>query len=163
MPEWQGAGVGMRFLNHVCERYLRGENRYARPGAMLFHRSHPGLCAALRRDAKWFQKSAGLFGANKLRSARSLTHAARKRGGSEIGTGFGGHFRAVQGFKYVGFHSHEQGPERLRGGRRDQHLAAPELLVNGLRVALAATINARDFAFGRHADRDTGGAGRSVD
>jgi len=104
MPEWQGAGVGMRFLNHVCERYLRGENRYARPGAMLFHTSHPGLCAALRRDAKWIQKSARLFGANKLRSAQSLTRAARRRGASEIGTGFGGHFRAVQGFKYVGSH-----------------------------------------------------------
>jgi len=104
MPEWQGAGVGMRFLNHVCQRYLHGENRYARPGAMLFHTSHPGLCAALRRDSKWVQKSARLFGANKLRSARSLTRAARKRGGSEIGTGFGGHFRAVQGFKYVGSH-----------------------------------------------------------
>lgn len=39
MPEWQGAGVGMRFLNHVCERYLRGENRYARPGPMLFTRA----------------------------------------------------------------------------------------------------------------------------
>jgi ABC-type transport system involved in cytochrome c biogenesis ATPase subunit len=104
MPEWQGAGVGMRFLNHICERYLRGENRYGRSGAMLFHTSHPGLCAALRRDAKWVQKSARLFGANKLRSARSLTRAARKRGGSEIGTGFGGHFRAVQGFKYVGSH-----------------------------------------------------------
>lgn len=102
MPEWQGAGVGMRFLNHVCERYLRGENRYGRPGPMLFHTSHPGLCAALRRDSKWVQKSARLFGANKLRSARSLTRAARKRGGAEIGTGFGGHFRAVQGFKYIG-------------------------------------------------------------
>lgn len=69
---------------------------------MLFHTSHPGLCAALRRDSKWIQKSAGLFGTNKLKSARSLTRAARKRGGVEIGTGFGGHFRAVQGFKYVG-------------------------------------------------------------
>lgn len=97
MPEWQGAGVGMRFLNHVCDRYLRGENRYARPGAMLFHTSHPGLCAALRRDSKWVQKSARLFGVNKLRSARSLTRA-----GVDAGTGFGGHFRAVQGFEYIG-------------------------------------------------------------
>lgn len=70
----------------------------------LSHTSHAGLCAALRRDAKWVQRSARLFGANKLRSARSLARAARKRGGSEIGTGFGGHFRAVQGFKYVGSH-----------------------------------------------------------
>lgn len=102
MPEWQGAGVGMRFLNHVCERYLRGENRFARPGPMLFHTSHPGLCAALRRDSKWVQKSARLFGVNKARSRQSLNRAARRRGGVEIGTGFGGHFRAVQGFKYVG-------------------------------------------------------------
>ncbi|MBK6664485.1 MAG: GNAT family N-acetyltransferase [Thermoflexaceae bacterium] len=102
MPEWQGAGVGMRFLNHVCERHLRGENRYGRPAPMLFHTSHPGLCAALRRDTRWIQKSAAMYGTNKGKSRRSLNAAAMRRGGAQLGTGYGGHLRAVQGFKYLG-------------------------------------------------------------
>lgn len=52
MPEWQGAGVGMRFLNAICDLWRRGENRYGKPMPTLFHTSHPGLAAALRRDRK---------------------------------------------------------------------------------------------------------------
>ena len=62
MPEWQGAGVGMRFLNAVCAEWRRGRNRYGRPLLTLFHTSHPGLAAALRRDPLWAQVSARLFG-----------------------------------------------------------------------------------------------------
>lgn len=102
MPEWQGAGVGMRFLNHLAERYLAGENRFGRRLPMLFHTSHPGLCASFRRDRRWRQTSAVLHGGNKGKSARSLSAAARRQGEVGIGSGFGGHFRAVQGFKYVG-------------------------------------------------------------
>jgi hypothetical protein len=48
MPEWQGAGVGMRFLNAVCQMQLDGEGRLAgRKVTTIFHTSHPGLCAAL--------------------------------------------------------------------------------------------------------------------
>lgn len=96
MPEWQGAGVGMRFLNHVCGLWRAGRNRYRRRLPVLFHTSHPGLCAALRRDPKWSQVSAVLCGDNKARSAASIA----KSGGR--GVGFGGHFRAVQGFRYWG-------------------------------------------------------------
>jgi GNAT superfamily N-acetyltransferase len=96
MPEWQGAGVGMRFLNAVCGAWRRGRNRYEIAVPTLFHTSHPGLAAALRRDAKWTQISATLFGANKTRSARSIAGS----GGAPAG-GYGGHFRAVQGFRYV--------------------------------------------------------------
>jgi len=53
MPEWQGAGVGMRFLNAVCEAWKRGDNRYSLPMPTLFQTSHPGLANALRRDKKW--------------------------------------------------------------------------------------------------------------
>lgn len=53
LPEWQGAGVGLRFLNEVCAMMLRGENRYEKPMPTLFHTSHPGLCEVLRRDANW--------------------------------------------------------------------------------------------------------------
>lgn len=102
MPEWQGAGVGMRFLNAVCERWLDGRNRYGLPLRTLFHTSHPGLAAALRRDPKWTQVSAQLLGGNKARSHASLVKTARKLGQQRMGSGFGGHFRAVQGFRYLG-------------------------------------------------------------
>jgi GNAT superfamily N-acetyltransferase len=96
MPEWQGAGVGLRFLNTFCAMWLRGENRFNKPMPMLFHTSHPGLCAALRRDKKWVQVSAELFGGNKKKSEKTI----RKSG--PIAAGYGGHFRAVQGFRYLG-------------------------------------------------------------
>ncbi|QOV90920.1 hypothetical protein [Humisphaera borealis] len=97
MPEWQGAGVGMRFLNAVCELWRKGSNRYGLPMPTLFHTSHPGLAAGLRRDAKWVQVSAVLHGDNRARSKASLV-----KSGFKEGAGFGGHFRAVQGFRYLG-------------------------------------------------------------
>ena len=99
MPEWQGAGVGMRFLNEVCQLQLDGKGRL--PGRKLttiFHTSHPGLCAALRRDPKWAQTSASLYGGNKAKSAETLNRTAKQR----MGSGFGGHFRATQGFRFLG-------------------------------------------------------------
>jgi GNAT superfamily N-acetyltransferase len=96
MPEWQGAGVGMKFLNAVCAAWRRGRNRYRLPMLTLFHTSHPGLAAALRRDPMWAQVSASLYGANKARSKRQIL-----KSGAGVGTGFGGHFRAIQGFRYV--------------------------------------------------------------
>lgn len=103
MPEWQGAGVGLRFLNAVCEMNLKGENRWGRKCPTLFHTSHPGLAAALRRSPGWRQVSAKLFGANKTRSHASLVKSQIKAGFAQTtSAGWGGHFRAVQGFKYVG-------------------------------------------------------------
>ncbi|HEX8834997.1 MAG TPA: hypothetical protein VF719_12390, partial [Abditibacteriaceae bacterium] len=81
MPEWQGAGVGTRFLNDICEKWRRGENRYNKPMPTLFHTSHPGLCAALRRDANWAQISASLYGGNKKKSSQSITKSSQKAGG----------------------------------------------------------------------------------
>lgn len=111
LPEWQGAGVGMRFLNEVCEIQRRGDATARIPGRPMnttFHTSHPGLCAALRRDPKWRQLSAVLHGSSKAKSKASLerslvasTGKARK-GASFSGSGFGGHMRAVQGFRYYG-------------------------------------------------------------
>lgn len=99
MPEWQGAGVGMRFLNSVCQWHTDGKGRYGgRAKWVYFHTSHPGLCAGLRRDTKWRQVSANLYGVNKKNSAASI----KKSSGGGVGVGFGGHFRAVQGFKYIG-------------------------------------------------------------
>ncbi len=102
MPEWQGAGVGVRFLNAVCERWRRGQNRYGIRVPTLFHTSHPGLAAALRRDLHWLQTSAMLCGQNKLKSASSIQRSSRAKGAAFAKTGYGGHFRAVQGFRYYG-------------------------------------------------------------
>jgi GNAT superfamily N-acetyltransferase len=103
LPEWQGAGVGMRFLNAVCEAWRRGENRYAKPLPTLFHTSHPGLAAALRRDPKWTQVSARLHGEHCGRSCESIRQSALRKGGKwGSGSGYGGHFRAIQGFRYLG-------------------------------------------------------------
>ena len=104
MPEWQGVGVGMRFLNAVCQLQLDGVNRWNRKCPTVFHTSHPALCAALRRDAKWKQVSAVLCGADKVRSQKSLAKSAAKNSKASVAPqcGYGGHFRAVQGFKYVG-------------------------------------------------------------
>jgi len=102
MPEWQGAGVGMRFLNAVCEMWRTGENRHGMRSSTLFHTSHPGLAAALRRDPKWRQISAVLYGGNKVSSKRSILDSAKRSGTIMAGVGMGGHFRAVQGFRYYG-------------------------------------------------------------
>lgn len=109
MPEWQGAGVGLRFLNHVCQSWLAGENRHGRRMPTLFHTSHPGLCSALRRRPEWVQVSAVLHGGKKGKSAASIARSGN------AGAGYGGHFRAVQGFRYLG----PEGPhvERFEAAR----------------------------------------------
>jgi len=106
MPEWQGAGVGLRFLEWVCQHHLEGNGRKGRKYATFFHTSHPQLCMALRRGKRWVQTSAMLYGDNKARSARSIAKSQARQVGKKkdtiIGVGYGGHFRAIQGFKYVG-------------------------------------------------------------
>src|SRR6516164_1823032 len=44
MPEWQGAGVGFRFLNEICALQEHGDVFARLPGrktTTLFHTSHP--------------------------------------------------------------------------------------------------------------------------
>lgn len=84
-PEWQGAGVGMHFLEWLTERELRGDGFIARPTTSIIHSAHPALAVTLRRSPKWRQISQAL-------------HGARKEGT----TGMGGHMRAVMGFRYYG-------------------------------------------------------------
>jgi ABC-type lipoprotein export system ATPase subunit/GNAT superfamily N-acetyltransferase len=100
MPEWQGAGVGMAFLNGVCQLHLEGKGRCGKELGTFFHTSHPQLCMALRHSKLWVQKSAKLFGANKARSIASIQKTTKFN--EKVGSGYGGHFRAVQGFKYLG-------------------------------------------------------------
>lgn len=101
MPEWQGAGVGSRFLDAVAQYHLEGRGRKGKPLQTYFHTSHPQLCAALRRSPKWVQVSAKLYGGNKAKNRESLRKHASLNGGI-VPSGFGGHFRATQGFKYTG-------------------------------------------------------------
>ncbi len=101
LPEWQGAGLGRLFLNEVAALWRRGVNRYGKPMPTLFHTSHPGLAAALRRDPLWAQVSAELMGGCKAKSMASLKRSAEQGGWKAPGSGYGGHFRAVQGFRYV--------------------------------------------------------------
>lgn len=104
-PEWQGAGVGMRFLNAVCQMQAEGAPGARLPGrpvTTIFHTSHPGLASALRRDRAWRQVSAALYGAKKVGSQQTRKLPARrlcKLNNTPV-SGYGGHFRAVQGFRF---------------------------------------------------------------
>lgn len=103
MPEWQGIGVGTKFLNAVCEYHLQGRGRCGFKYPVFFHTSHPQLCGALRHSKKWVQTGASLYGANKTRSSQSMRKSRlAKSGVSRTTCGYGGHFRSVQAFKYVG-------------------------------------------------------------
>jgi GNAT superfamily N-acetyltransferase len=104
MPEWQGAGVGLRFLNHVAQKQFDGDGVLAgRRMTTLFHTSHPQLCAALRRNPRWRQVSATLHGDNRNKAVRSINKAlSTQRTGGRSTSGYGGHFRSIQGFRYFG-------------------------------------------------------------
>ena len=105
MPEWQGIGVGTKFLNVVCQYHLDGNGRCGHKYPVFFHTSHPQLCRALRHSNKWVQTGAMLYGGNKARCAKSINKSRASRGKNTkeySSSGYGGHFRAVQSFKYIG-------------------------------------------------------------
>lgn len=97
MPEWQGAGVGTKFLEWICEYHKRGEGRLNRKLPTMFHTSHPQLIGYLKRSKKWVLKSQQMYG-NKSRFSKGGKTTIAKDGKKFMG----GHFRAVQGFKYIG-------------------------------------------------------------
>lgn len=96
MPEWQGAGVGTKFLEYVAEYHKKGSGRCGKKLPTMFHTSHPQLIGYLGHSKKWVLKSQQLFG-NKSRIKHVL--GSLKGGTKKF---MGGHFRAVQGFKYIG-------------------------------------------------------------
>ena len=105
MPEWQGAGVGTKFLEWVCNYHKEGHGRCGKRLPTLFHTSHPQLIGYLRSSPKWVLKSQQLYGGNKVKSAASIKKANCTKNniaGGSSGIGYGGHFRAVQGYKYIG-------------------------------------------------------------
>lgn len=102
MPEWQGAGIGTRFLDAIGQYHLDGRGRCGHQYPMFFHTSHPQLCTALRRSKNWMQTNAQLYGDNKKRSQESMSKSRIGQRKDRCATGYGGHFRAVQAFKYIG-------------------------------------------------------------
>lgn len=112
MPEWQGAGVGTKFLEWICEYHKQGNGRCGKKFPTFFHTSHPQLIGYLKNSKKWVLKSQQLFGDNKVKSTLSInkSNAANLKkyshkkgiGSGQASSGYGGHFRAVQGFKYLG-------------------------------------------------------------
>jgi len=115
MPEWQGAGVGTKFLEWICEYHKNGNGRCNKFLPTFFHTSHPQLIGYLQGSKKWVLKSQQMYGGNKAKSKASINRSNAKKqntvigshgetgiGSGNAGTGYGGHFRAVQGFKYIG-------------------------------------------------------------
>lgn len=112
MPEWQGAGVGFKFLEKVCQLQLEGYGRKGKKLPTFFHTSHPQLITALKRSKRWIQTSAKLHGSSKKRNAESLIKSSKAGRSTSVvaagaktegnPSGYGGHFRPVQGFKYIG-------------------------------------------------------------
>jgi GNAT superfamily N-acetyltransferase len=93
MPEWQGAGVGMAFLNWIAEYHLKGHGRKFKKLRPVFHTSHPQLIQAMRRSPLWVQTSARMF------SPRSKKKSFSASGGEVT---YGANLRAIQGFQYIG-------------------------------------------------------------
>lgn len=88
-PEYQGAGVGMRFLEEVCQREADGVGFIGKPVPTYLHTAHPALCAAMRRSPRWRQVSQMIAGAPSI----SISVPSAR---------YGGHTRSVAGFKYLG-------------------------------------------------------------
>lgn len=101
MPEWQGIGIGTRFLEYIAQRNMDGNGRGNRKLPTYINTSHPQLCAKLRNSDKWVQVSAKLYGTNKSKTRKSLSRYVKLKG-DIVSSGYGGHFRAIQGFKYIG-------------------------------------------------------------
>ncbi len=92
LPEWQGLGIGMRFLTQLARLWAAGKNRFNKPLPLMITTSHPGLAHALRKDKEWTQITARLHGEPHKVIATAKTGA---------GGVFGGHFRATQSFRYL--------------------------------------------------------------
>ena len=98
MPEWQGAGIGLRFIEHIAEMWYRGDNRYNRRMTTVIQTSHPGLIAALQAREKWVQTKAVMHGPK--RSPKVYVKKSGKRGKVPQGK-YGGHLRPQAAFRYV--------------------------------------------------------------
>ena len=84
------------YLEWVAEYHKEGNGRNGKKLPLLFHTSHPQLIGYLNGSKKWVLKSQQMYGG--IKNACGIT--ARNTKGKI--SGYGGHFRAVQGFKYIG-------------------------------------------------------------
>lgn len=87
------------------EHHKQGKGRRGHKLPTIFHTSHPQLIGFLNRSKNWVLKSQVLFGGNKKKSGASIakSNKGKPKSIASSGTsGYGGHFRAVQGFKYIG-------------------------------------------------------------
>jgi GNAT superfamily N-acetyltransferase len=91
-PEWQGAGIGLRFLNTLCQREWEGVGFIGKPVPTYMHTAHPALCAALRRNPSWTQVSQKLVG----------DEIGGPKYAQKLGLRFGGHWRSVAGYRFEG-------------------------------------------------------------
>lgn len=98
MPEWQGAGVGTKFLEWVCEYHKNGNGRCQKKYPTLFHTSHPQLIGYLNSSGKWVLKSQQMNGNLSVKKTNRGLNGLKGKSVKYMG----GHFRAVQGFKYIG-------------------------------------------------------------
>lgn len=88
-------GVGTAFISAVANMIYQGSEGAIVPGMPLsstIATAHPGLSRALRKQPSWTQIAARLHGDNK----------ARIRNDPRMKTGYGGHLRAIQTFRYIG-------------------------------------------------------------
>jgi len=101
-PEWPADGPIIDAIAPAGD--FNAVTSAGRKTTTLFDTSHPQLCQALRPDKRWRQLSGNMVGNNKTRSGNSIRRSQAKRGAEQIGGGggYGGHFRAVQGFRYYG-------------------------------------------------------------
>jgi hypothetical protein len=85
-------------MSWVARQWLEGRNRYGKRMTTVFHTSHPGLAAALRRHPQWFYLGGRLLGEDGFKSYATLSRSRGRPARSR----YGGHMRAVQGFRYIG-------------------------------------------------------------
>lgn len=87
LPEWQGAGVGVKFITAIAERWRTGLNRYGVSVPTSITTSHPGLCAAIPRSKGWRADTVSPFGVRQKVAAVSAG-------------AYGGHMRSIASYRY---------------------------------------------------------------
>ena len=98
MPEWQGIGVGKKFINWVAQLHKEGGGVAGRKYPCIIQTSHPRLVQSFRRDPRWVCRTQRLYGEDKGRNLQTFHASGYKHGAG----GYGGHFRGTVGFKYIG-------------------------------------------------------------
>jgi NMD protein affecting ribosome stability and mRNA decay len=83
----------------MAQYALDGKAKFNRKLPAYFHTSHPQLCRYLRHSSKWVQVSGELY---RKEGCKALSEKNKARKEHKLIKNMGGHFRAVQGFKYLG-------------------------------------------------------------